>query len=545
MQKQRHGGHLVARALAAEGVRHLFTLSGGHIAPIYDGCADEGIRIVDFRHEQAAAHAADGWARVTGRPGVCAVTAGPGVTDAVTGITNGFYANSPMLILGGKSPLAELEMGSLQEMDHVTLVRSITKWARTCWETRRIADYVTEAFRHATSGRQGPVFLDIPLEVQLDVWPAGVEVPERYRTEAKPLGDPDLVKRAGAALRESEHPVVFAGAGVRWANADEALAALAEVLKAPVFLNSLGRGCLPPDHPYFFSTARKFALGKADLILALGVDWDFRLGFGRKHIGEGARVIQVDVDGTHIGRNRPVDVGIVGDPGRVIEQLLAEGVGHTEEPSWTGEVRDEERRLAEEARAGMESDAVPIHPLRFAREIRDFLDPDSVVVGDGGDIVGISSSVIHARKPGHWLDPGPFGCLGVGPSFAMAARLAKPQAQVLIVYGDGSFGLNAMEYESAIRQNLPFVGIIGNDGAWGQIKVAQEALYGEGNAPAAVLSQDVAYERMVEALGGHGERVSEPGRIRPALERAFDAGVPACINVILDPSLVRRASYLG
>jgi acetolactate synthase-1/2/3 large subunit len=545
MQKPRHGGHLVARALAAEGVRHLFTLSGGHIAPIYDGCADEGIRIVDFRHEQAAAHAADGWARVTGRPGVCAVTAGPGVTDSVTGITNALYANSPILVLGGKSPLAELEMGSLQEMDHVTLVRSITKWARTCWETRRIADYVTEGLRNATAGRMGPVFLDIPLEVQLNVWPAGVEVPERYRTEAKPLGDPDLVKRAAALLKESEHPLLFAGSGVRWAGAHEALAALADALRAPVFLNSLGRGCLPPDHPSFFSAARKFALGKADLILALGVDWDFRLGFGRKHIAEGARVVQVDVDGAHIGRNRPVDVGIVGDPGKVIEQLLGEGVGVTEESSWTSEVRDEERRLAEEAREGMASDGVPIHPLRFAREIRDFLDPDAVVVGDGGDIVGISSSVIHARAPGHWLDPGPFGCLGVGPSFAIAARLAKPEKQVLIVYGDGSFGLNAMEYESAIRQDLPFVGIIGNDGAWGQIKVAQEALYGEGNAPAAVLSQATPYERMVEALGGFGERVTKPGEIRPALERAFDAGVPACINVILDPSLVRRASYLG
>ena len=545
MQKPRHGGHLVARALAAEGVRHLFTLSGGHIAPIYDGCVDEGLRIVDFRHEQAAAHAADGWARVTGRPGVCAVTAGPGVTDSVTGIANAFYANSPMLVLGGKSPLAELEMGSLQEMDHVTLVRSITKWARTCWETRRIGDYVTEAFRNATSGRMGPVFLDIPLEVQLNVWPAGVEVPERYRTESRPLGDPDLVKRAAALLQEAEHPVVFAGAGVRWAEAHEALAALADALRAPVFLNSLGRGCLPPDHPSFFSASRKFALGKADLVLALGVDWDFRLGFGRKHIGESARVIQVDVDGVHIGRNRPVDVGIVGDPGKVIEQLLGEGVGSAEESSWTAEVRDEERRLAEEARAGMESDAVPIHTLRFAREIRDFLDPDAVVVGDGGDIVGISSSVIHARAPGQWLDPGPFGCLGVGPSFAMAARLARPEAQILIVYGDGSFGLNAMEYESAIRQNLPFVGIIGNDGAWGQIKVAQETLYGEGNAPAATLSQDIPYERMVEALGGYGERVTKPGEIGPALERAFDAGVPACINVILDPRLVRRASYLG
>jgi acetolactate synthase I/II/III large subunit len=545
VDKPRHGGHLLAKALSNEGVANLFTLSGGHIAPIYDGCADEGIRIVDFRHEQAAAHAADGWARVTGNPGVAAVTAGPGVTDAVTGITNAMYANSPMLVLAGKSPLGELEMGSLQEMDHVTLVRPVTKWARTCWETRRIADYVTEAFRHATAGRMGPVFLDIPLDVQFNVWPPGLEVPEGYRTEARPQGDPDRVKEAARLLGEAEHPVVFAGAGVRWSQAPEALAALADALKVPVFLNSLGRGCLPPDHPSFFSAARKFALGKADLILALGVDWDFRLGYGRRNLPEGIRVIQVDVDGAHIGRNRPVDVGIVGDPANVIEQLLAEGVGLAEEPSWTSEVRDEERRLVEEAQAGMESDATPIHPQRFAREIRDFVDPDAIVVGDGGDIVGISASIINARRPGHWLDPGPFGCLGVGPSFAIAAKLARPDKQVLIVYGDGSFGLNAMEYDSAIRQRIPFVGIIGNDGAWGQIKVAQEALYGEGNAPAAFLSQEAGYERMVEGLGGYGERVTDPGQIRPALQRAFDAGVPACINVIVDASLMKRASYLG
>jgi len=543
--KPRHGGHLVATVLKNEGVSNLFTLSGGHIAPIYDGCRDEGIRIVDFRHEQAAAHAADGWARVTGRPGVAAVTAGPGVTDAVTGITNAMYANSPMLVLGGKSPLGELEMGSLQEMDHVTLVRSITKWARTCWETRRIADYVAEAFRHATSGRMGPVFLDIPLDVQFNVWPPGLEVPEQFRTEARPLGDPELVERAARLLREAEHPIVFAGAGVRWSGAHEALAALADALKVPVFLNSLGRGCLPPDHPAFFSAARKFALGKCDLVLALGVDWDFRLGFGRRNLPQGVRVIQVDIDGTHIGRNRPVDVGIVGDPGKVIEQLLAAGVGAAEEPTWTSEVRDEERRLVDEARASMESEAVPIHPQRFAREVRDVLDADAIVVGDGGDIVGIAASIIPARQPGHWLDPGPFGCLGVGPSFAIAAKLAKPDKQVLIVYGDGSFGLNAMEYDSAIRQDIPFVGIIGNDGAWGQIKVAQEALYGEGNAPAADLSQETGYDRMVAGLGGHGERVTDPGQIRPALQRAFESGVASCINVILDGSLMKRASYLG
>jgi acetolactate synthase-1/2/3 large subunit len=541
----RHGGHLAASALKHEGVEHLFTLSGGHIAPIYDGCVAEGIRIVDFRHEQAAAHAADGWARVTGRPGVAAVTAGPGVTDAVTGITNAMYANSPMLVLGGKSPLGELERGSLQEMDHVTLVRSITKWARTCWETGRIADYVSEAFRHATSGRMGPTFLDIPLDVQFNVWPAGLEVPEGSRTEGKPLGDPDLVDRAARLLRQADHPIVFAGAGVRWSGAHEALAALADAMKVPVFLNSLGRGCLPPDHPSFFSGARKHALGKADAILALGVDWDFRLGFGRRGLPDGIRVIQVDVDAVHIGRNRPVEVGIVGDPGKVIGQLLEAGVGSADEPAWTGEVRDEERRLLEEARTGMESDAVPIHPQRYAREIRDFLDPDAIVVGDGGDIVGLSASIINAREPGHWLDPGPFGCLGVGPSFAMAAKLAKPDKQVLIVYGDGSFGLNAMEYESAIRQGIPFVGVIGNDGAWGQIRVAQEALYGEGNAPASVLSQEAGYHRMVEGLGGYGELVTEPKEIRPALARAFEAGVPACLNVLVDPSLMRRASYLG
>jgi acetolactate synthase I/II/III large subunit len=544
MDQPRHGGHLLAAALEREGVRHLFTLSGGHIAPLYDGCVAAGIRIVDFRHEQAAAHAADGWARVTGGPGVAAVTAGPGVTDAVTGIANGFYANSPFMVVGGKSPLAELEMGSLQEMDHVTLVGSITKWARTCWETRRIADYVTEGFRVATSGRMGPVFLDIPIDVQLDVWPKGVEVPRGSRTEARPLGDPDLVARAAKLLREASHPVVFAGAGIRWAGAHEALAALAEAIKAPVFLNSLGRGSLPPDHPYFFSAARKHALAGCDVLLALGVDWDFRLGFGRRHLPDDLTVIQADVDAVHIGRNRSVDVGIVGDPGKVIEQLLAEGVGVTREPEWTEEVRGEERRKAEEARAGMESDAVPIHPQRLAREIRDFLDPDAVVVGDGGDIVGISASIVHPRGPGQWLDPGPFGCLGVGPSFAMAAKLARPDVQVLVIYGDGSFGLNAMEYESAIRQGIPFVGVIGNDGAWGQIKVAQEALYGPGNAPAAALSTEAGYERMVEGLGGHGERVERPEDIRPALERAFDAGVPACVNVVVDPSLMRRASYL-
>jgi acetolactate synthase-1/2/3 large subunit len=545
MEQPKHGGHLVARVLSQEGVRNLFTLSGGHIAPIYDGCVEEGIRIVDFRHEQAAAHAADGWARVTLQPGVAAVTAGPGVTDAVTGVANAYYANSPVLLLSGKNPIVEFEMGSLQEMDQVTLLSSITKWARTCYDVRRLADYVATAFRHATSGRKGPVFLDIPIDVQLNAAPSDTGPMRGYRTEARPQGDPDLVKRAVEILGDASRPIVLAGGGVRWAGAHEALAELAHALKAPVFLNSLGRGCLPPDDPSFFSAARKFALGKADAVLAIGVDWDFRLGFGTKGFAQDAKVIQIDIDGVHIGRNRPVDAGIVGDPLMVMEQLIEAGVGNAEEPDWTAEVRGEEMRLLNEAKAGMESDAVPIHPQRFARDVRDFLDDDAIVVGDGGDIVGISASVIQARHPGHWLDPGPFGCLGVGPSFAIAAKLAKPDKQVLIVYGDGSFGLNAMEYESAIRQKIPFVGIIGNDGAWGQIKVAQEALYGPGNAPASELDPEAPYHKMVEGLGGYGEKVTSPEEIKPALKRAFDSGVPACINVMVDPMLMKRASYLG
>jgi acetolactate synthase-1/2/3 large subunit len=545
MQRARHGGHLLAQVLKQEGVTHLFTLSGGHIAPIYDGCRLEGIRIVDVRHEQTAAHAADAWARVTGSPGVAAVTAGPGVTDAVTGIANALYADSPMVLLSGKNPRSEFEMGSLQEMDQVTLVRSITRWARTCLDVRRLGDLTATAFRHATSGRMGPTFLDVPLDVLVDAVPSDVALPRASRTQARPLGDPDLVKAAIRLLADAERPVVFAGSGIRWSGAHEALAELAHALKAPVFLNALGRGSLPPEDPCFFSAARRFALERADAILALGIDWDFRLGFGRKGFAEDVRVVQVDVDAVHIGRNRPVDVGIVGDPGRVIEQLVDGGLGSVDEPAWTDQVRAEEARRREERRAGMESDASPVHPQRFAREIRDFLDPDAIVVGDGGDIVGITASIVHARHPGHWLDPGPFGTLGVGPGFAMAAKLAKPDAQVLVVYGDGAFGLHAMEFDSAVRQGIPFVGIIGNDGAWNQTKVAQELMYGEGNAPAADLSRATSYEGVVEALGGHGERVSRPEEIRPALERAFASGVPACVNVDLDSSLVRRASYLG
>ncbi len=536
-----HGGRLVAEVLAREGVTHLFTLTGGHIAPIFDGCLDVGIRVVDVRHEQAAAHMADGWARVTGKPGVCAVTAGPGVTDAVTGIANAYYACAPVVVLAGRSPISTWEMGDLQEMDHTRLTACITRWSGTVLETKRIPEYVAAAFRQATSLRGGPVLLELPMDVLLGQ--AELEVPIGYRPTHRPGPDPDAVDAAAAILAGSERVAILAGGGVRWSGAETELAHLAETLRCPVYLNGLGRGCLPPDNPYFFNLTRKRALGEAEVLLALGVDFDFRLGYGRRGFNPELKVIQVDVDPAAIGKNRPVELGVVADLKLFLRALLerAGKFGRVAEPVWTDSLRQEEGRLREERERAASTDQVPIHPLRFAKEVRDFLDPDAIVVGDGGDIVAITSGFVHARAPGHWLDPGPMGCLGVGAPFAIAAKLAKPEKQVVVVFGDGSFGLNAMEYDTAVRHRIPFIGVIGNDGAWGQIKVLQKALYGEERMPAAFLGQR-PYEKLVEALGGYGERVEEPSQIRPALERAAESGVPACINVILDPRFERKST---
>ncbi|MBX5457326.1 MAG: acetolactate synthase [Thermogemmatispora sp.] len=533
-----HGGWLVAKILKREGVEVVFTLSGGHIAAIYDGCVREGIRVVDTRHEQAAVHAAEGWAKCTRRPGVALLTAGPGVTDGVTGVANAYLAGSPVLVIGGAAPLSLWDRGALQEMNQIDLLRPITKWARTVHETGRIAEYVAAAFRQMLNGKPGPVFLEIPMDVLNNLADTDNVTdpgePSNYRPAGPVQPTPEQVERAAALLEQAERPVIMAGSAVWWCDGAEALRELAERIQAPVYLNGAGRGCLPPTHPLFFSASRRKALEGADTILAVGTRMDFRLNHGRPPlIPAEARLIWFDLAGEDIGVNRGAEVGLVGDVGIAMRQVAAASKPYNGERAWLRFIREEEARAWERDAAALNSDAVPIHPMRLCKEIRDFIDEETTVIGDGGDIVSYGGRVINVYRPGYWLDAGPMGTLGTGTGFAMAAQLARPGKRVLILHGDGAFGLNGMEFESMVRHKLPVVSVIGNDGAWGQIKHPQKALIG--HATAAELAPGIRYDKMVEALGGYGELVERPEEIRPALERAFASGLPACINVLIDP----------
>ena len=545
---QLHGGRIVARALKAEGVSHLFTLCGGHVMPIYDGCLDVGIRVVDVRHEQTAAHAADGWARVTGEPGVAVVTAGPGLTDAVTGVASAWRASIPMLVFGGQGPRSLADMGSLQDMNHVDLMKPITKWSHSVPESRRLAEYVSMAFRIATTGVPGPVFLEMPVDFLFDtVDESRIEFPTGYRTPAGIGGDPVYVERAVELLRTAERPVALVGSQLFWSRQRDAYVPFVEHFGMPVYVNGQGRGSLPPDHPCYFHRTRKDALRAADVILIFGTPLDFRLGYGRtSHLNPGAKLIQVDLDGGEIGRNRHIDVGIVGDTGMVMAQLTALGAGVPRGGSaavraWARELRAKEAERLEQMRPELDSDVTPINPLRLCKEIDAVLDADTTVIGDGGDFVATAASVLRISRIGHWLDPGPLGTLGVGPGYAMAAKLARPAGNVIIVYGDGTFGLHGLEFEAMVRQKINVVGIVGNDAAWMQIRRGQVELYGEERAIATRLDF-TRYDRVVEALGGHGEYVERPEEIRPALERALGAGKPALVNVRLGASEFRKGA---
>jgi acetolactate synthase-1/2/3 large subunit len=542
---QMHGGRVVAKALKAEGVPYVFTLCGGHVMAIYDGCIDEGIRVIDVRHEQTAAHAADGWARVTGRPGVAVVTAGPGLTDAVTGVASAHRANIPMLIFGGQGPRRFADMGSLQDMNHVELMRPITKWAAAVPEGRRLAEYVSMAFRVATTNVPGPVYLEMPLDQLMSNYDEErVVFPKQYRTEAGIAGDPVYVERAFELVLKAQRPVALVGSQLRWSKRRDALPRFAQTFGMPIYVNGLGRGSLPPGNPYFFSQTRKDALRQADVALVFGTPLDFRLGYGREtHFNPSGAVIQVDLDGAEIGRNRQIDVGIVGDTGLIMQQLAdvaaSEGFNAAMVKPWLDEIRQREQQKWERMREEMESGAEPINPLRACKEIADVLTKDAIVVGDGGDFVATAASILPIHEQGHWLDPGPLGTLGVGPGYAMAAKLAKPQSPVLIVYGDGSFGLHGLEFEAMVRQKIAVVGVVGNDAGWTQIRRGQVQLYGEERAVASALSY-TRYDRVVEAVGGHGEYVERPEQIRPALERALAAGKPALVNIKLGGSDFRK-----
>ena len=548
------GGHLVARRLKAHGVTKLFTLSGGHLFSIYDGCRAEGIDIVDVRHEQTAAFAAEGWAKVTRRPGVAAVTAGPGVTNAISAIASAQANHSPMLVLGGRAPAARWGQGSLQEIDHVPLVAPLTKLAATAARTSDMPALIDGALAAAMTPHGGPSFLDFPLD---HVFSEGVDeggfVPMPSVRGVAGLGLENGVEPDGAAmdaalalLRGAQRPAIMAGTDLYWGHGEEALRALAEELRIPVFLNGLARGCVPADHELFFSRARSAGLRGADVVLLIGVPMDFRLGFGGA-FGEETAIVAID----RAAPPRPYPRAGGGGAVRRHERRDGRAAGRAARRRRAASARDGVDRLAardartscaREERALLADERAPLHPMRVYGELGALLDRDAIVIGDGGDFVSYAGRMIESFAPGCWLDPGPFGCLGSGPGYALAAKLAHPGRQVVLLLGDGAFGFSGMEFDTLARHGVAVVGVMGNNGIWGLEKHPMEVIYGY--SVAAELRAETRYDVVVEALGGHGELVRTPAQLRPALERAFAAGGPALVNVLTDPSVAypRRSS---
>jgi len=544
--EQISGGHLVAKALKNEGVDVIFTLCGGHIIDIYDGCLDEGIKIIDVRHEQVAAHAADGYARMTGRPGCAVVTAGPGTTDAVTGVANAFRAESPFLLIGGQGALTQHKMGSLQDLPHVDIMQSITKFAATVPSTARIADMVSMAFRECLNGAPGPSFLEIPrdvLDAKVDLKDARIPAAGHYRASTRVQADPDDIERFADILVKAERPCVLFGQQVWTCRATDQAREFVRKLNIPAYLNGAGRGTLPPGDPHHLHRTRRYAFDKADVIIIVGTPFDFRMAYG-KRLRADATVIQIDMDYRTVGKNRDISLGLVGDIGRVLEAAVAATTGRADngakrrEP-WLAELRTGEARAYEKLLPELKSDSTPINPYRVAYELNEFLTEDTIYIGDGGDVVTITAQAVQPRSPGHWMDPGPLGTLGVGVPFAMAAKCAHPDKEVLGYFGDGAFSMTGWDFETCVRFKLPFLGVIGNNSAMNQIRYGQIAKYGLDRGNVGNLLGDVPYDKFAQMLGGYGEEVREPGQIRPALLRAREAvaaGQPALVNIWVDPN---------
>jgi acetolactate synthase-1/2/3 large subunit len=534
-----HGGRLIAQRLRAHGVEKLFTLSGGHLFSIYDGCRAEGIELIDVRHEQTAAFAAEGWAKVTRSVGVCALTAGPGVTNGMSAIASASLNHSPVVVLGGRAPAFRWGQGSLQEIDHVPFVRPLVKSAATPESTAEIPRLVDDALRLAAAPRTGPTFVDFPLDYVFMEADAPEEADAAAAGLGAPAADPSAIERAAALLSEAERPAIMAGTGLYWGRGEAALRELAEAARAPVFLNGLGRGCLPADHELCFSRARGAGLGGADVALVIGVPLDFRLGFGGAFAAD-ADVIVIDVAEPERDHPRPVAAELYGGLPESLRALaIAAGGGPratAARESWIQSLRATENEKRAGEAAELADERAPLHPMRIYGELAQMLDRNAIVIGDGGDFVSFAGRLVDSYEPGCWLDPGPFGCLGSGPGYALAARLAHPDRQVVLLLGDGALGFAGMDFDTLVRHGVAVVAIVGNNGIWALEKHPMEALYGY--SVAADLTPETRYDQVVEALGGVGALVREPGELRPALERAFESGRPALVNVLTDPNVV-------
>jgi acetolactate synthase-1/2/3 large subunit len=540
------GGHLVAAALKNEGIDTIFTLCGGHIIDIYDGCIDNDIRIIDVRHEQVAAHAADGYARQTGRLGCVVTTAGPGFTNALTGIATAFRSESPVLHIGGQGALTQHKMGSLQDLPHTDIAAPITKFSASVRSTERIPDMVAMAVRECFAGAPGPSYLEIPRDVldrEIPVEDAVVPKAGQYRASTKSIGDPADIEKLAEILVKSERPAILLGTQVWTCRGHEEAIALLKGLNIPGYMNGASRGLLPPGDSHYFHRTRGDAFKEADVIVIVGTPFDFRMGYGRR-LSQEATVVHIDMDYKTVAKNRDVSLGLVGDPGAILKAVHDATTGLSDNGAngrkgWLEKLRAIEVQKTEKLMPLFLSDASPIHPYRVAWELNEFLTEDTIYIGDGGDVVTISAQAVQPRAPGNWMDPGALGGLGVGTGFALASKLVHPHKEVLCYYGDGSFGMTAFDMETANRFGAPYLAVIGNNSAMNQIRYGQLSKYGDERGNVGNLLGDVPFSKFAEMLGGYGEEVRDAAEIQPSLQRGREAvktsGKSAVINIWVDP----------
>ena len=547
-EAQRQSGHGGAHAVAAalrHGVTTMFTLSGGHVFPLYDAAVhgQPPMRLLDVRHEQTAVFAAEATAKLTRTPGLAVLTAGPGVTNGTSAIATAHFNGSPLVVLGGRAPDYRWGAGSLQELDHPPILAPITKRAWTEHATAGIGAAVDEAFRLASTPHRGPVFLDIPMDALFGA--AQAQLPGLAAQQpAEP--DPGAIAQLAVLLSESERPVLVLGSDVWLGGAEDAARQAAETLLLPVITNGQGRGVLPAGHELLVTRARSLAFGEADLVIVVGTPLDFRLGygeFGGKHGGPRARVVHIVDAADQVAAHCPLAGSAAGDLSAALSTLAETAVPRKPGDSWLERLQDAVAAAMAADGSLLASDASPVHPMRIYGELTRILDDDAVVIGDGGDFVSYAGKYIEPKRPGGWLDPGPYGCLGTGLGYAIAARIARPQAQVALLLGDGAAGFSLMDADTLVRHGLPVVMICGNNGIWGLEKHPMRMLYGYDVA--ADLQAQCRYDAVVAALGGAGELVTDPAEIGPALRRAFDAGVPYLVNVATDPQVAYPRSTTG
>jgi len=535
------GNEILARCLKNHRVEVIFFLMGGPMIDCENACLGHEIRMIDARHEQAAAMMAIAYSRLRRQPSVCMACSGPGSTNLVTGIATAFADSAPVVAIGGSSPVSQWGMGAFQETDQVALFRPITRWADRCYDARRIPELVETAFRHAFGSRPGPVYLDMPGDILYrDVAEDQVRWTPAVAVRRRPPGEPHLVRRALDLIAGSERPVLVSGSGVLWSQAEEELRGLVERANIPFYATPQGRGAIPEDHPLCFLGARGAGWREADLIVLVGTRQNYVIGFARPpRWNAGAKLIQIDIDPAEIGRNRYADVGIVGDVKAVLAQFLDaadDDFKPERRKSWISHLADQDEEKRAELGRRMSTDERPIHPLRLCKEVRDFLPRDAILCVDGQEILNYARGAIPFYAP-HSLNSGPYGCMGVGLPFGLGAKVAMPDKLVVVLHGDGSFGLNAMELDTALRHHLPVLCVISNNGGWAatdRFKVGRELGF-------------TRYDLMFAAIGCHAEYVEEPSLIRPALERAVASGNPAVVNVVTDPGAraqtVRFADY--